>query len=462
MGVFLFAAVVFLGSVWALHAAQAYRHGSFKAFYCAGKVVAQKHDPYRVEPLQSCQRSSGSVLDPGEVEPAPLPGYALAPFALLSRLSFAQAAAVFSICAAAATIVAAVILASMTGLPAGLLLLLLAPLALLNIAYSELPVFAMAALVIAGWAIKTERWTLAAIAAAVALIQPQIAAPLIVSLLILVPRTRIALICCLLALAAISIATTGAANNIEYFRDALPAQAASELVAADQYNVSHQLYVLGVSAKVAMLAAQAWTVFMAIVGIAAAYYARKRLSAPEMAAFLPTLAVMLGGVYLHDVQFIAALPAAVVAAARVERDRRLAAWLALTALAVVWTQAPRRGVVAIDVLAAIAAALLFIEMPTLARVALGAAKGLAAGVAICAVLILLHGGDATATVVQGTLAPAPNDLAANAWAAYLRADPARSTESFLNVVTKLPTWLALVTVLTITTLPRQSSRAFAD
>ena len=399
-----------------------------------------------MEPLRGCQRSSGAVLDPGEVEPAPLPGYALAPFALLSHLSFSRAAAVLSISAAAATLLAALLLAQLTELPAGLILLLFMPLALLNIAYSELPVFSMAALVVVGWALRTQRWWLAGIAAAATLLQPQVAAPVILSLFVLAPRTRIPLICSLLALCAISIAAIGYANNVEYFRYALPAQALSELVAADQYSVSHHLYVSGLPAKVAIVLAEAWTAIMAIAGLIAAYYAGKRFAAPEMTAFLPAAAVMLGGLYLHDVQFIAAIPAALVTFVHVEPKRRAISWVALMVLAIVWTQLPRRGVIAIDMLTAVAAVLIFSGAAP-QRIGLQLLKGIAVGTAVWVILIALHPGSATVTAVLGPVSAAPNDLAANAWAAYLRADPARHTESWLNIFTKIPTWFALAALL---------------
>jgi len=448
-GLLIVAAAIFVAIVLAMHASKAYRTGSFKAFYCAGEAVAQGADPYRVEPLRTCERSTGAALDPQEVEPAPFPGHVLAGFALLSKLPFKDAALTFSLAAALAVIAAALLLAACAEVPAALVLLVLMPLALLNIAYSEVPVFALAALALSGWALKKNRWTLAGIAGALTLVQPQIAAPVALSLFILAPRTRAALLVTLAALAAISVAAIGPAENFEYLRSVLPAQAASELAAADQYSLSHLLYTAGLNARAAVLFGEISTVVMIAVGIAVAAYARKRLASPEMTVFLPAAAILLGGLYVHDITFIVALPAALMAAARTEGTRRIACWLVLTALTVVWTQHPSRAIIALDLLCAVAASLIAAPVPKVRILA----RGLAAGVAVCAVLFILHGSPGKAEDPHGTPAVNATALAPDAWAAYLQSTPARTTESLRNVLTKVPTWLGLLAIIALVAVP---------
>src|SRR5580700_3565277 len=69
----------------------------FNAFYCAGETIVHRADPYRNEPLGTCERSAGrpDFLERAPAYlavPAPLPGYALAPFVLLALLPYAAAA----------------------------------------------------------------------------------------------------------------------------------------------------------------------------------------------------------------------------------------------------------------------------------------------------------------------------------------------------------------------------------
>jgi hypothetical protein len=70
----------------------------FNAFYCGGATAASHHDPYRTEPLRTCENEARG-FPPGRglqfAVPAPLPGYALAPFALLSRMPFRLASFVW-------------------------------------------------------------------------------------------------------------------------------------------------------------------------------------------------------------------------------------------------------------------------------------------------------------------------------------------------------------------------------
>ena len=70
----------------------------FRAFYCAGAALDAGADPYRAEPLRSCEVAAWEAFPAGYPEvavPAPLPGYALTPFALLARLPYGVAAALW-------------------------------------------------------------------------------------------------------------------------------------------------------------------------------------------------------------------------------------------------------------------------------------------------------------------------------------------------------------------------------
>ncbi len=62
----------------------------FRSFYCAARVLSTGADPYRYEPLRSCEAQLTELPSNGVV-PAPLPPYAFAVLLPLTKLSFARA-----------------------------------------------------------------------------------------------------------------------------------------------------------------------------------------------------------------------------------------------------------------------------------------------------------------------------------------------------------------------------------
>lgn len=409
-----------------------------------------------MQPLEQCERDAvGSNLAAGEVEPAPLPGYGLAAYAALSHLPYREAAAVYEVLAFAATVAAALLLASITGLPAAAILLILMPLALLNIAYGEPPVFTMFAIVLAGWALRREQWGLVAAATALALIQPHIGGAIVLTLFILRPRTRVPLLAALGTLLVLSVAAIGPAANWEYLHSVLPAQAVSELPASDQYSLSHLLFAAGVPAAAALALGEVSTLAMIVIGITGARYAAKRLNSPEMLVYLPPAAVLLFGVYLHDIQFIAALPLGIAAAARVEPVRRPLCLFALAAVAVVWTQRGGASVLALDVAAVVAAAV----VTTLGAPARSTAAGLVLGALAAFAIVALHGRTEPSLQTIMALAPAPSDLAPHAWGEYLRVTPGRVTETLAGILLKVPSWFGVAGLIAICIVPPLSERA---
>src|ERR1019366_3190331 len=81
------AVALLLGTL--LYARYVFPELTLNSFYCAGEAVRTGNTPYLVEPLRSCEHRAAPtepLQNAGGVEPAPLPGYALAAFAAFSLL----------------------------------------------------------------------------------------------------------------------------------------------------------------------------------------------------------------------------------------------------------------------------------------------------------------------------------------------------------------------------------------
>jgi hypothetical protein len=407
---------------------------SFKAFYCAGTAVRERADPYRVEPLRSCERRfEPTPIANGYVEPAPLPGYVLAFFALLSLLPPKAAATAFALLLAAAAAGAARALAAIVPAPSWAVLLAFVPLTLLNVAYGELPPLATLAICAAGYLLVKERFSAAGVAVALALIQPNVGLPAALAVLLFVPRARVAIVATGAALAALSFVALGFAANVEYLARVLPLIANAEIVASDQYSLSHLLYMLGVSTGSALLAGKIWFACAAAAGIVLAGRSSRR----ELLALLPPAAVTLFGIYLHDIQVLIAIPAALALAARVRGAAGAVATACAILLVVVWTQPARPVVLLIDAAGAFGA-VLAIAVANQRRIALAFA---AAAATIVAVVGVQHASPESVRLVTRPFDATPNELSPIAWGRYLRATPAMLRPV---IAPQLLTWLGLI------------------
>ncbi|HEY2475823.1 MAG TPA: glycosyltransferase 87 family protein [Candidatus Cybelea sp.] len=414
-------------------------HQSFKAFYCAGTAVRERLDPYRVEPLRSCEhRLERSQMPSGYVEPAPQPGYVLAGFALLSVLPPKLAAAVFALLLVGASMLSAAALARLIGAPAFAVLLALSPLTLLNVAYGEIPPIALVAICVSALLLQRDRPAAAGVAASLALVQPNVGLPAMLAVLIFAPRARLAILVTGSILAAVSVITLGVAWNVEYFTRVLPLLSNAEIVASDQYSLSRLLYVLGVSANTALLLGKIWFGIAATASILIAGRLAKR-GQSELLPLLPPAAVTLFGIYLHDIQILIALPAALVLAARIDSERgRFVAAAFVVLLVTVWTQPPRAAALLVDAAGVFGA--LFCLLPGVAvrRIAYGAAGSLAV---IVALVLMQHFATPTPhSLTTHAFSAEPNEFSPIAWGRYLRATP-ELTRTVL--APQILTWIGL-------------------
>ncbi len=432
-------------AAFALAARGEVQHQSFKAFYCGATAVRERHDPYLVEPLRTCERSlEQDAMPQGYVEPAPLPGYSLAVFVPLTLLPPKLAAELFALLLALASVLAARCLAASLHGRDWAILLAFTPLTLLNVAYGEVPPLALLAICAAGYLLVKQRPMLAGLVVCCALIQSNVGAPAALAVFIFAPQSRRAILLGAFVLAAISFAALGPAQNVEYFAKVLPGMARAEIAASDQYSLAHLLYASGLSTGTALLIGQIWFVCIAAIGIALAQRLMKATGNPALLALIPPAAVLFFGIYLHDIQLLIALPAAVAVATIAPNGfARTLATVGLALLAVVWTQPLRGAVAAIDAAGVAGAILAVLNGAVVRRVTVA---GAAIGVTLVLLVLLHHFAPplTAAAVVTHDFSALSNELSPVAWARYLSATPALTRSTF---EAQAAAWLGLFGVL---------------
>ena len=312
----------------------------FVAFYCGGKVLAERRDPYSAEPLRTCEdgafEESRIGMIPNLVIPAPFPPYALAAFAPLSFASFRFAAVLYFSCSLLAIAVAVVLVWRLTRIsPIVIGVALLVAFSLGSIVVGQLVPFLVVALCASALALRSGRVYVAAAIGLLAMIEPQLGLPALVGAFVLVPRARAPIALGMLALALTSLAAGGGALNLEYLTRVLPAHARSEVANFHaQYSLTSLAYAAGASADVALRLGEASYVAMTCVGVWLAARLYRAHGDAAFAILTPPACALVGGVYVHDHQMAAALPFA-FAVARYARRRTLV--LAATMLlAVPW------------------------------------------------------------------------------------------------------------------------------
>lgn len=318
----------------------------FNAFYCAADVLSLGHDPYRYEPLHSCETRNMRAATPNAVVPAPLPPYAIAAFIPLARVPFPQASLAWWLLSLASTVVVIWAVVELTSLPlllvgaciAGNLLLQCAA----NGALAPIPIAALCA---AAVAILRRRYTIAAILLGVSCIEPHVALPPLLAVFVLVPAMRIRLAVLAGALFAASLAASPVLG-VEYLGSVLPAHAASELGTEGQYGLTAMLHAAGLSDHVSLEIGSLQYVLFAIAGLWLARSLRRDVRGAVILA--PMACAVTGGTFVHATQIAGALPFALAIAAQADGP---AAWIGTGVLAIPWqfavedASAPFAGIV---------------------------------------------------------------------------------------------------------------------
>ncbi len=378
----------------------------FNAFYCAGAALAGGADPYRAEPLGTCERQpQPAPLATGRAAlavPAPLPPYALAPFVLIARLPYPAAALLWVLTLLAAAAVSVAAMRRATGRPVAGLVAAFA----LGDGYASITLGQIAPLAIAGLALAAmyageRRDAPAGWAAALAMLEPHVGLPACAALFVWRGGSRLPLALAGIACVALSLWLVGPGTVLEYAREVVPAHALSELTNEKQFSFSYLVHRLGAGEELALrLGTLSYLVSLAL-GCAIAGPLAARVRTPALVVALPPAFALVGGPFSHIAQIPAAIPCALLLAANVPALRR-ALVAVLVLLAIPWVQFTTLGS-AFGLLAALAGGVL--------TRSLGGGRAFASGlVALAAILYI-----SLLTALAQTPPPQPDALLAAAY-----------------------------------------------
>jgi hypothetical protein len=287
--------------------------GDLRAFYCSARTAAAGFDPYRAEPIGTCERELVGLRNSNFVLPAPLPGHAIAALELVAWLPFRTVAILWCAVLGATFLLFAIALARLTGwstiysfaasLPLGFMV---------PFPQGQIAPLAVLAIVLAALALRSKRDSCAAILVALATIEPHIGLPAVVALGIARPRARLSLLLALVCLAVIDYRTIGLWASIEYVTRVLPEHIASEARFDGQFSLTYALSWLGISTRAAITLGQLSYWLLVAGGIYAAVEIERKTTDTRFLLLIPSALSVVGGPFVHIEHILAALPLAVL------------------------------------------------------------------------------------------------------------------------------------------------------
>lgn len=457
-GAIVVAALAALALHTSIVARAGYIVGDFRAFYCAARVASHGADPYRTEPLRTCETGIGMSRffekNRGVTIPAPLPGYAIAAIVPLTLLPFAAAAAIWTLLLLLAWFACVATLSRFAGIPWEMALAAFAlSLGMLSLPFGEVVPIALACICLSAYFAWKGRARAAAVAAAGAMIEPHLGLPACIALAWWRPATRLPLAIAFGVLAVLSIVTVGVATNVEYFTSVLPAHALSEATRDTQYSLTAILSALGLAQTEAVRDGTLWYVAMLAAGTFVAGALAKKTRNDAFLLCVPPAFAVFGGTFIHVTQIAAAVPAAVLAMGYAKRPYRELAILALLLLAVPWGWS-------------ISPALILAPLVPVGYLAWRATNGnvIAALLAAIGAAILVFGFQELYTITAlhfGAHLSAPKidaSLPESSWSGYSRGNSSGTPAAW---AVRLPTWFGLALLLALLTreaLPARRSR----
>ena len=425
---------------------------NWPVWYCGAEAVSEHRDPYRVEPLRSCEhRVRGATFKQRwAVIPMPLPGYSLVLMWPLLALPFFAGKTVWIAVVFVALGISAWSSARLTGVWFPAVLLILAPtVGVLNLLYGGLEPIGIAALCVAALAFERNRPSLGGALTVLALIEPHLGVPAVVAAFALIPRSRVAIVAGAAIFALASVALLGWGTVVEYVRAVLPAQSAGEgAISTQQYSLTHLVYLAGVSTKVATTLGSIWYLGAIALGTFAAARIRALFGRASAVVLVPVAISLFGGLYVHNHQITAALPGALLLATLPLRHR----WLAIAAVALLafpWEFSTRSQEV-VACFAVCASILVLAPGLTLSRrLVVSCVLPVLFAIGWSFVDALPHSRFALAAQ-PATIAA--NDLATTAWTKFLLWTPGRTVDDAATFLLKIPWWLALFALALLATL----------
>ncbi|HYW54372.1 MAG TPA: glycosyltransferase 87 family protein [Dongiaceae bacterium] len=306
-----------------------YVMGDFRAFYCAGAAIAQHANPYLEEPLRGCEAQAGPPAEPAFLRPvalpAPLPPYALALFVPFGLLPFPLAAVLYGLLMIAAMTAATALFARVTSVSSVVLNIVFAAITATVTYYVGQPV-PLVFLALAGAALfaRGGRWWAAGACAVAASIEPHVALPALVAMLVALPRTRLPIVIAGALFGAVGILAVGLPTTVAYVRDVVPAHALANAFEW-QFSLTSVLTSLGVAAPLAIRCGELMFAAMVALGVAVAVRLRALTGDAAVIVLIPPAFGVFGGVHVHFQQLAVAFPAILYVYARYPRVRALAA-----------------------------------------------------------------------------------------------------------------------------------------
>ncbi|TAM62136.1 DUF2029 domain-containing protein [bacterium] len=414
----------------------------FTAFYCAGQTIQDHGDPYRAQPLGACEARRG---DEGifrvrhVVMPAPLPPYALAPFAELARLPYERALAVWRVLLIAGILATIVALRKAAELPWPVVALALLTTDVVAGVLPGQPVpLVVAAIGIGAWALGRGDDRLAGAAACVTMLEPHLGLPVCLTLFLCRPRARAVIAGGAVAASVLAVTIMPLSMNLEFLTQVLPKHAATEIPWFGQYSLTHALFVLGASDHFALTAGLLSYVAMFLFAVIVTPRAARCLGAPGLLVALPPAAVVLGGTYIHLPQMAAAVPAALILAGRAKGTVSGLGKAAVVLLTVPGILFGATGVAFVAAgIALLLTVLLFRPLPVVST---------AVAATVLSIGMTLHGlHPVKRTPGQWSVAAAAraDELADDSWGRFVREEDPGLKEHRLELLAALPTWAGL-------------------
>ncbi len=307
----------------------------YRAFWCAGSILAHGGNPYLGAPLVACEYAAQWFHPYGAAHvaiAAPLPGYALLPFAALSLLPFGVSATLWLVGSLAALWFSIVTLAQLTSRDhASCAAFLVLPALVLWLPYGEVVPFALAGSLLVAKGLREDRTVPVVCGLTVLTIEPHLAAGVWIAVAIFARRSRFALTVVAAVLSGVWFALANAGPAI-YLREVLPLHALSQVPADSQYSITWIAHALGFADTAAIAIGSVSYVFFTAAATIIALVLVKRSGD---AALLPLFVIageVTGGSFIHESQIAAAVPVTL--------------WFspfATVLLAVPWLQLPREA-----------------------------------------------------------------------------------------------------------------------